>query len=240
MTLPKWATTVTPFSKTLALIIFITFPIVGFVLGTQYQGVIDKSNSRYLQVNQPKRTMIKPSVPIPSKQPNTLTPTIVPSSTSSASVTTPSDWKTYNNIKYNYQLRYPNTWLVQSLTAGDLSQTSAANFRRTNDETPSESGFLFSIVSNSNNYSLTDWIKQNPNNGILLPPGDKNISTIVGSIISINGLSWEKINDNSIGYIPTGYVKYGLAHNGNLYYIVVYSVDTKNIEQLLTTFKFSN
>jgi putative hemolysin len=37
MKLPKWATTVTTFSKTLALIIFITFPILGFWLGMEYQ-----------------------------------------------------------------------------------------------------------------------------------------------------------------------------------------------------------
>lgn len=39
MTLPKWATTVTPFSKTFALIIFITFPILGFILGMRYQQI---------------------------------------------------------------------------------------------------------------------------------------------------------------------------------------------------------
>jgi len=37
MTLPKWATTVTTFSKILALIIFITFPILGFLFGIKYQ-----------------------------------------------------------------------------------------------------------------------------------------------------------------------------------------------------------
>lgn len=37
MKLPKWATTVTPLSKILALIIFISFPILGFLLGMQYQ-----------------------------------------------------------------------------------------------------------------------------------------------------------------------------------------------------------
>ena len=37
MKLPQWATTVTPFSKALVLFIFITFPIIGFYLGMQYQ-----------------------------------------------------------------------------------------------------------------------------------------------------------------------------------------------------------
>lgn len=47
MALPKWATTVTPLSKALALLIFITFPVFGFILGMQYQKVVDisKKNS---------------------------------------------------------------------------------------------------------------------------------------------------------------------------------------------------
>jgi hypothetical protein len=44
MILPKWATTVTPFSKTLALIIFISFPIIGFVLGIKYQTMLNSYN----------------------------------------------------------------------------------------------------------------------------------------------------------------------------------------------------
>lgn len=37
MKFPKWATTVTPLSKTIALILFITLPIVGFYLGLAFQ-----------------------------------------------------------------------------------------------------------------------------------------------------------------------------------------------------------
>ena len=35
--LPSWLTTVTPLSKILAMILFITFPFVGFYLGMKYQ-----------------------------------------------------------------------------------------------------------------------------------------------------------------------------------------------------------
>jgi hypothetical protein len=37
MTPPKWSTTVTPLSKTIALIIFTSFPFLGFFLGILYQ-----------------------------------------------------------------------------------------------------------------------------------------------------------------------------------------------------------
>lgn len=35
--LPEFLTTVTPFSKTLALLMLILFPIIGFILGINYQ-----------------------------------------------------------------------------------------------------------------------------------------------------------------------------------------------------------
>jgi len=41
MKLPKWAVTVTPLSKALALIIFISFPIIAFLLGMQYQNLLN-------------------------------------------------------------------------------------------------------------------------------------------------------------------------------------------------------
>jgi len=53
MALPKWATTVTPLSKTLALIIFITFPILGFFLGMQYERAMFSRNVDNLISNPP-------------------------------------------------------------------------------------------------------------------------------------------------------------------------------------------
>jgi hypothetical protein len=40
--LPPWATTVTPFSKMLALFMFILLPIVGFYYGRYYQKQLDR------------------------------------------------------------------------------------------------------------------------------------------------------------------------------------------------------
>lgn len=45
MKLPKSLTSVTPFSKTLAAILFITFPFLGFYLGTQYEKGINPQDS---------------------------------------------------------------------------------------------------------------------------------------------------------------------------------------------------
>ncbi|MDA1338435.1 MAG: hypothetical protein O2871_03640 [bacterium] len=43
MVIPLWAKTVTPFSKVITLIIFITFPIFGFIFGMKYQESITES-----------------------------------------------------------------------------------------------------------------------------------------------------------------------------------------------------
>lgn len=43
MALPKYFTTVTPFSKYLAMALFIIFPFVSFYLGTQYQKMVTPS-----------------------------------------------------------------------------------------------------------------------------------------------------------------------------------------------------
>ncbi len=50
MPLPKSFTTVTPFSKILAAVLFITFPFVGFLAGMQYQKVTS-SNQTANQIN---------------------------------------------------------------------------------------------------------------------------------------------------------------------------------------------
>lgn len=51
MKLPTSLTTITPFSRILALLMFITFPIVGFYIGMQYQKALDVYLSYPSQVN---------------------------------------------------------------------------------------------------------------------------------------------------------------------------------------------
>ncbi len=51
MPLPKSLTTVTPLSKIIAAILFITFPFLGFYLGMQYQKGVNPQANPYSQVN---------------------------------------------------------------------------------------------------------------------------------------------------------------------------------------------
>ena len=67
MQLPKQLTTVTTFSKLLALVLFISFPIAGFWMGTEYQRVI--TTDVVLSV--------PPINPTPTLPPDSPTPTIL-------------------------------------------------------------------------------------------------------------------------------------------------------------------
>ncbi len=58
MTLPQSFTTVTPLSKTLALLLFITLPIIAFVLGMNYQRSIYSQLSTF-----PNPTIVYESPP---------------------------------------------------------------------------------------------------------------------------------------------------------------------------------
>jgi hypothetical protein len=42
---PKQLTTVTPFSKTIAIILFILLPFIGFYIGMQYQRTLDLASA---------------------------------------------------------------------------------------------------------------------------------------------------------------------------------------------------
>lgn len=43
LNLPKYYTTITPFSSTLAILLFISFPILAFIIGMRHQQIIDVS-----------------------------------------------------------------------------------------------------------------------------------------------------------------------------------------------------
>ncbi len=60
MTLPKELTTVTPVSKTLAVLLFIILPICAFFLGENYQQMIDMNSSQH-SLFVPNRQILTPT-----------------------------------------------------------------------------------------------------------------------------------------------------------------------------------
>lgn len=100
--LPKWLTTVTPFSKALAMILFILLPFAGFYLGMKYQQQISVSVSN---------NNLSQSNALPTPMP-TSTVTIMPSPDpliSSASA----GWLTFTSPRKDYSINFPANWIYK-------------------------------------------------------------------------------------------------------------------------------
>lgn len=61
MKFPQFFTTITPFSKILAMILFITFPFIGFLLGMKYQKLVDLSNQSIISSTKVVTIVITPT-----------------------------------------------------------------------------------------------------------------------------------------------------------------------------------
>src|SRR3989344_5638521 len=103
MKLPSSFTTITTFSKYLALFILILFPLIGFLLGISYQ----KS------VNQP---VLRCPNSIPSQTP-----------TQPISDET-SNWKTYRNSAYGFEVKYNSESSPTELTGKETAGQNAYLF----------------------------------------------------------------------------------------------------------------
>lgn len=102
MKLPKYLTTVTIFSKYLALVLFILFPIIGFYFGRYYQTGIVITTAK-------------------------ISPYIIPPSQKKII-----EWKTYKSQIDSLSFEYPSNWKIEIISqnryAEDLSFTSPNGF----------------------------------------------------------------------------------------------------------------
>src|SRR3990167_8978293 len=92
MTLPRYLTTVTSFSKIIAAVLFIIFPFAGFYIGLQYEHQF----TQYLE----DRTTVDQYMAKPNP--------VAVQNTSTA------NWKTYVNAQLGISFEYPNDWMVVS------------------------------------------------------------------------------------------------------------------------------
>jgi hypothetical protein len=99
--LPSWMTTVTPASKIIAAILFITLPFVGFFIGTT------------LARNDLKTTSNKIATFV-----YTLTPSIAPTVTTIVSTSKAGDpyegWKSYTSTELDLTFKYPSNWNIRN------------------------------------------------------------------------------------------------------------------------------
>lgn len=89
--LPKSLTTVTAFSKLIALFLFALLPLAGFMVGSRFQAKLDSSKTLNVISN------VQPS-PVPSRNETIDT----------------SNWNTYKNTMYGFELKYPEKWTIKT------------------------------------------------------------------------------------------------------------------------------
>lgn len=112
MQLPKELTTVTPLSKSIALVLFVALPIIAFVLGMQYQTVLENNK------NQPPPGSVACTADaklcpdgssVGRSGPNcefAACPSVVPTAVKDSSVS--GEMKTYTNKEAGFSLKYPS------------------------------------------------------------------------------------------------------------------------------------
>jgi hypothetical protein len=128
MTLPKSITTVTKFSKFLALVMFILLPFIGFFFGMAYQMQIDGVQKVSNPVNYPN--------PSPTPTP---TPTLSPNPDPLA------NWKTFTNEKLGFSFKYPENYLIVSENDNTVTlgfKQNSGNIERVLDVSTLESKFI--------------------------------------------------------------------------------------------------
>lgn len=139
--LPSWLTTVTLFSKLLAMTLFIALPFLGFYLGMRYQ------------------EKITVNIPVVSENQKTVVPT--PQST----IKPISGWITHKELNYNFSFQYPSDWgPAKSETISADATPNGMGFQSVSfsnkDISTNESWSLVQLTKysdyNANQYTLAD------------------------------------------------------------------------------------
>ena len=173
MKLPKSLTTVTPLSKLLAMILFILFHLMGFLLGMEYQKVLDEPKINAKEV-----------AAIPK-----ITPTI----------DAMAGWKTYENKDLGYTIQYPTDWTeftgaygAQSNFNGKQQSLSITWSQHAADQ--GNAGGCISpchfIVKNKLNFNTYNWLllKQ-------LPQTKDNTGFIIRATINVDNIENRRLID---------------------------------------------
>lgn len=237
MNLPKELTTVTKTSKTLAYIVFLTLPFIGFFLGIKYQQTLDLANQQTTEPVIIKRT----PTPTPSQIIDT------------------SNWKTYTSKSYEFSFQYPPDYKVNHESSlalsSDLGTSSIVlsleplNYK--GSYVTEDPGIYFILTRINKNTVLNEWLKElYKKSGAQV---DYQLTTIgiydaaVRNIVITPEIKAAEIIKKFAGGggLPIGYkAKHVYIKKGDL----IFEIETGNInnpddiikrfDQILQTFKF--
>lgn len=146
MKLPKYFTTVTPFSKALAMILFIALPFVGFWFGVKYQTV------NKIVTTQPKQD-IQNNI-TPSRPPKEF---VIPTSSyTNMQKFDELNWKKYSNSNLGISFDYPD-----NLTHFGDSQSGALKIESEKITLTHNMSYIFQIEKIVTNDSVETWWDKN-------------------------------------------------------------------------------
>jgi hypothetical protein len=130
MTLPKNLTTITPLSKTLAIILFIVFPLVGFLIGMKYQQLNTLNPTTLSNITNIKSNPINKTASI------TPTPLIT--------IDESTGWNIYAaNDEFKYQIEYsPNLYVIKR----DFPGTMFFTIKLANSDNYYKSPYFFTTI----------------------------------------------------------------------------------------------
>lgn len=212
MKLPKELTTVTKTSKTLAYIVFLILPFIGFFLGMTYQQTLDLANQQAT------------TEPLLTKRASTPTPYQTSTSREQTSSEDTSNWKTYISLNGKYQFQYPNDVAISE--EKQLRTDLFENYTYIKKGDQRLATIIFFASSNTEYPTLDDFAKRERLQRDDLPDQTKDI-------ISISNTTAYKFKLDSYGNPgPVVIIKL------NNQYIHFINQGFQNFDQVLQTFKF--
>ncbi len=210
MQLPKSFTTVTTFSKILAIVLFVSFPFIGFYLGTKYQAALNDTKDTVNNESLQKTTLVSPTV-VQKESGVNPNPVLV------KELAVTAQWQD-NNIYYSldkiyltpeiadvgdYRNNFNNiTWIVAHLnirdrrTAGDRRIVPLVNYLRIRnlkqDLSPIENNLYMSPQENASVFVVfpvsNKWIKPTLIVGLLKQPKTIMLNFDSNQAKSLNGV----------------------------------------------------
>lgn len=212
--LPKSATTVTLFSKLIALFLLLAFSLGSFLLGTHYQQRMD------LLARQMEEALLLPEKRIPTPTPQQ------------------EGWKTYEGDLFSF--KYPNNWYLINPGKDGTRSINVQNYQEL--EVTKEEKRLLTLNPTRitvgtydkqilNNQSLIDWLKSSRN----------YTSAMVGDPIKVETIMIAQRQGVKLTYTTNN--RYIVSDGKEVFYLSYLPTNTQQkttFDQILSSFKLTN